>query len=167
MEFDPGVLTHNFDTALTILEDVSILLGLAMLFSAAFQFKRYGEMRTFMSHQMTLGRPMMLLLGSMFFMMMPFFLRVVLTSIWGNDTSPLAYHATEGWEQLMPPLLLFVRIIGVVSIMRGITYLARTGAIGHQPGTAGRALIHLVAGAMMVHIIGTYDLLTQFMGYIG
>ena len=65
----------------------------------------------------------------------------------------------------MPAILVFVRVVGIGSFIRGIVLLSRSGDHQRsQPGMLGKALIHILAGVLLIHIVGTMDLLEDILG---
>ncbi len=162
----PALLISNFTIISKVMLAVSILMGIALFAGGMFQLKRYGEMRTMMSHQMTLAKPMMLILAGVSLIALPWFIPLGLMSFW-SSASPLQYQGgPEGYDAYIPPVLVFVRVIGIGAFMRGLVLLARSGGQGGQPGTTGRALMHLFGGILAVHILGSVHLLEQIMGWI-
>lgn len=156
-------LTSNLLIIAKIMQIIGIGMGIAFIFGAMMKFKKYGEMRTMMSSQMTVYAPLSMLLAGTLLIMLPTFISTALHAFWGTD-SPLSYDSGEWWGDLMEPIIVFVRIVGVGSFMRGIVLLARAGAEHNQPGTLGKALIHIFAGILCVHIIGTKNLLEAILG---
>ena len=160
---DANVVIKNFQSIAQILQDVGVLLGLGLFVSALFQLKRYGEMRTFMSHQMTIAQPLMTMIAGMMMLLLPTMASSFVNMFFGT-VNPLAYTGDlmdwQGWDQVV---IIFVRIIGVGAFIKGISMLARVGGQQGQPGMMGKALMHLIGGVMCIHVIGTLDLLEQIL----
>lgn len=161
----PDILTYNFDIVLRILQAVALLLGIGMFVGGLFQFKRYGEMRTMMSMQMTIATPLMLLLGGTILLVFPTFLGAMLASFWGSESILQYNENASGLGSFMPAIILFVRIIGVGSFIRGVLLLSRTGSSQSQHGTLGKALIHMLAGILCINILQTVNLLEILLGF--
>jgi len=162
---DPSVLMRNIGTMANIFQDVAIIIGLSLFLFGLFRLKRYAEARTMMSHQMTIAAPLMLLLGGVMFLCLPMVLSTALFNFW-STTSPLSYQpGNDAYDELMPPVIMFVRLIGVGSFMRGILLFSRVGGEQSQPGTLGRACTHLLGGLLCVHILGLVILLKEIMGF--
>lgn len=160
---NPAVVMANFGQLGDLVGTISIILGLAFFLGGFFNLKRYGEMRTMMSHQMTLATPMMKMLAGVMLMTLPVMISTVLNTFWSTST-PLRYSGTQdGWDQYVPVVLTFVRLIGVVSIVRAFVLFSRSGQVGGQPGVIGKALIHLLGGVLAIHVIGTVDLLKNIL----
>jgi intracellular multiplication protein IcmC len=164
----PDVLTANLGIIAQIVQTIAILMGLSLFVGGMFQLKRYGEMRTMMSSQMSIAGPVMTLLAGVSLLCTPLFMGTLLVSFWGPEG--IADGAYEGdtassWSQYIPPILIFVRLIGVYAFMKGFVMAARTGSGHAQPGTIGKVLIHIFAGILCVHIMGTIKLIESILGF--
>lgn len=165
---DPHVLAKNLGYAAVIFQDVAIMMGLGLFMSGLFRLKRYAEMRTFMSHQMTISAPLLMIIGGILLLALPLTLRSALYNVW-STSNPLHYGgSTNGsWQQLIPPIVIFVRLIGVGAFMRGIVLFARSGSEQSPPGTMSKAMLHVIGGLLCVHILGTFKLLNGILGITG
>ena len=159
---DPYIVANNISMFGSILQTVSIMLGLGLFMGGLFQLKRYGEMRTFMSTQMTIAVPLSMMISGTALLALPTTIATALNAFW-STTSPLNYGGSGyGWDQYVPAVVMFVRVIGVGSFMRGLLLFSRTGHQA-QPGTLSKAMLHLVGGVLCIHIIGTVDLLKSIL----
>jgi intracellular multiplication protein IcmC len=157
-------MLQNFIELGNIIQTAGILMGLALLMGAFFHFHRYGQTRTFMSHQVTIAKPLVMLIAAVSFLCLPFFIGTFMNTFWSTHT-PIKYATSgSGWDPLVEPLLVFVRIIGVGSFMRGILLISRTGHYDQQGGKVMRALIHMIGGLLAVHVVGTKELLASILG---
>ena len=68
-----------------------------------------------------------------------------------------------GYEALKP-VLLMMRVIGVVSVMKGIMQLARHSEQSAAQGSMGKALMSIGVGIALVHIITTAKLINSIFG---
>lgn len=162
---DTSQLMGNIGIAADIAQAISIMIGVGLFFTAFFELKRYTEMRTFMSHQMTVAKPLMLFVGGVLFLSLPVAISTAMLATWGTD-QPLSYTgATTDYEALIPPIIMFVRFIGVCAMMRGFLLFARCGDIQTPAGTLSKAVLHVIGGLLCIHILGTYDLLLEIFGY--
>ena len=159
---EAGILTHNFNIISEIMTSIALLMGVGFTLGGIFQLKKHAEQRGQGSHSVV-GPVMMLVCGAAL-SILPEFIGAGLLAFWGTKT-PLAYQGgPSGYDALIPPILMFVRIIGVGSFIRGIVLLSKVGGQQTQPGTLGKAIIHLFAGILLVHILGTIDLLQNVLG---
>ncbi len=156
-----SMLMHNLGTLSVMLNAFSIMAGVGLVVSGLLTLKRYGEMRTFMSHQMTLWKPMAMFFGGVMCLMLPTLASTALRSFWGDgNTTPLAYTGTgmHNLDAYIPVINMFVRLLGVGVIMRAAMLFSRCGGQGGPPGLMSKAMIHMFGGLLCLHIIGTVRL---------
>ena len=125
-------------------------------------------MRTMMSMHMNILGPLSVLIASVFLLLFPQFVGTLIMSFWGKaNIDPLPYTGPEDdFGMYITPILMFVRIIGIVSIIRGVMLLSRTGEQQSQPGQAGKAGLHILGGLLSVHIMYTIELLKNIFGIV-
>ncbi len=162
----PDVLMANLGVIAQIMQTLSIFIGLGLFIGGMFQLKRYGEMRTMMSSQMSISGPMMTIIAGVAMLFSPVMISTLLVSFWGSggvtDLNP--GNTNSGWGQYMQPVLMLVRIIGIYAFMRGFVIAAKSGSHSGQP-TVGKALVHILAGIMCVHVVGTMKLIQSILGF--
>lgn len=162
---EASILMQNFGTLGEILESISIILGLSITLGGIFQFKKYGETRTMMSAQHSAAGPLAMVIAGGALLTLPSFIGSALLTFWGNNISPLNYSdSIGGYAALLPAILMFVRLIGVGSFIRGLVLLSRAGGHQAQPGTLAKAIIHIVGGILCLHVGATLNLLADILG---
>ncbi|OGT48005.1 MAG: hypothetical protein A3E82_04395 [Gammaproteobacteria bacterium RIFCSPHIGHO2_12_FULL_38_11] len=162
--YEASILAQNFDTIAVTIQWIAILMGVCLTLGGLFQLKRLAESRTMMSSQHSAAGPLLMLIAGAMLMILPKVIGLALLSFFGKS-SPMSYEGgPSGYNSLMHPILMFVRIIGVASFIRGILMIARAGGQQSQPGTVGKAIVHIFAGIMCVNIIGTLTILKDILG---
>jgi len=151
---------QNLHSMASILQIMAIAGGLGLFIMSLFEFHRYGQMRTFMSHQMSMARPLSIMLSGIMLIIMPTLITTFMLAFWGS-ASPMAYTSTSdsGWAPLMPMIIMFVRVIGVGAFMRGIFMVSRMGQHGGQQGGMSKALLHMFGGILCINVVATEQLL--------
>lgn len=163
----PEILTQNLGLIADVMQTLAVLIGLALFIGGMFELKRYGEMRTMMSAQMTIAGPLAKLLAGVGMLFSPLLMGTLLVSFWGpGGQSDLPYDGstTNGWSQYVPAVLMLVRIVGVYAFMRGFVMAAHSAGQHARPGTAGKVLVHIFAGILCVHVMGTIQLIESILG---
>lgn len=156
---NPNILIDNFDTIYDVVIFISRLVGILMVVMGIFKLKRYGEMRTHMSTQITILSPLLPILVGLGLFSFPSLLAGSLETLWGYS-NPLAYPGgSGGYQAYMRPIILFIRIIGMAAIIRGLILLTRAGGSQSQPGMMGKALVHFIGGILAFNIVGTVNLI--------
>ncbi len=163
----PDILIANLNIIADIMQTLAVLIGLTLFVGGMFQLKRYGEMRTMMSSQMSIAGPLMTIISGVAMLCAPLMIGTALVSFWGvggaNDL-PYDGDVTTSWTQYIKPVLMLVRIVGVYALMRGFVMAAKTGSGHAPPGTIGKCLVHIFAGILCVHIVGTVQLIGSIIG---
>ena len=161
---EASILSNNFIIMSYILQKVAVFIGIALTFSGIMQFKKYGEQRSMMSSQMSAAGPALLVICGAALMILPSVIGAALISVWGSN-SPLSYEGgPTGYSSLVPAIVILVRVVGVGSFIRGIVMLSKTGGQQSQPGTTGKAFMHILAGVMCIHILGTVGVVENMLG---
>src|SRR3990167_5651441 len=151
-------LTQNFQIIADIMQSVAVLLGVTLTLGGLFELKKHGESRAMMSQSGAGGGIAMIVCGAIL-LTLPAFISVGLSAIF-SQTSPLAYEGdTTGVNGLIEPIIILVRIVGVGAFMRGIVMASKMGGQHAQPGTLGKASVHIVAGILCVNVVQTIELL--------
>lgn len=159
-----STLTNNFIILAYILQQAAVIIGVFLTIGGIFQFKKYGEQRTMMSTQMSAAGPTLMVVCGATLMILPSFIGTSVMAFFGQG-SPLSYEGgPSGYNALIPPILIFVRVVGVLSFIRGIVMLPRSTGQHAQPGVLGKAVTHIIAGVLCVHILGTIELLENIFG---
>lgn len=161
---DASVLTQNFLIISDVLESVSVLLGVGLTFGGLMQLKKHGEQRSMMSSQHGLAGPLMMLVCGAMLLILPKFLGAVLIGFWGSQND-MCYDCGGGgtYEGMIQAIIILVRVIGVGSFIRGVFLLSRMGGQHSQPGHTGKALMHILAGVLCIHIVNTIQLLKELL----
>ena len=155
---DTEYMVRHIEMIGSILQTVAVLIGVVLVAGAIFQFKKYGESRTMMSGQHSLAGPLMMMVAGSALLSLPLVIKMTLLAFMGS-ASPLSYETYAGYS--IEPAIVFIRVVGIGSFIRGIVLLSRTGHQQGQPGNVTKALIHILAGALCIHVIGTYDLVYE------
>jgi intracellular multiplication protein IcmC len=165
--FDPSVLLANLTKLAQLIQDGTLVIGIGFVVGGVLVFKRYGEMRGIMSHQMTIGRPLMLVLGGAALISIPSMATLFAGMLFGSS-SPLSMQGINlgEWDTLMQSVVVLVRLIGFLALARGLCILSKTGSQSQTPGAIGRGCIFVVAGILCIHILGTISLLQYTLGVV-
>lgn len=161
-----NLLIQNVTIIAQIIKIFAVTAGVFLTFMAIMEFKKMGEQRSMMSQQHGAMKPTVLLLCGAVLLVLPSFADTALLAFWGH-TSDLSYSGSlSGYGSLMPGILAFVRLIGLGSFVRGIILLSRAGGQQSQPGAIGKALIHIFAGILCLHVVETMNLLGSILGVV-
>ncbi len=152
----------NFYYLGLVIQSISVLMGVAFFLGGILKLKRYGEMRTFMSHQMTIWAPLMMLVTAVLLLCLPLTIKAMALSLWGK-ANPMSYVSASP-NPYVQKVILLLRLFGVCSFMRGVVLLARSGQEQSQPGALSKSMIHMLSGLFCVYIESTIAVLKALLG---
>ncbi|HAU1321681.1 TPA: type IV secretion protein IcmC [Legionella pneumophila] len=148
------------------------LIGCAFIFKAIYSLKVYGEARTMMSSNTSIKEPLMYLLVGALLIYFPSLVSSVLQTTFGYS-SPLSYSGgvSSGSDTITAlfgsgslvgrPLVMIIRVIGLIAFVRGWVLIARSASQGQPPGGTGKGLIHVFGGILAINIVGTIDMINN------
>jgi cytochrome b subunit of formate dehydrogenase len=150
-------LQTNIQYAAGIAEAFAIIAGVALVLFGIAGLKRYAEMRGAMGQQQSMAKPLMLLICGSLLLALPTMIPIFVTSVFVN-----AQDSTYQGPSMMGGLFLFIRFIGLCTLIKGIIMLAKTGGHNIQPGARGKALIHMFCGVLLMHIVTVQQIAESF-----
>ncbi|HAU1977471.1 TPA: type IV secretion protein IcmC [Legionella pneumophila] len=148
------------------------LIGCAFIFKAIYGLKVYGEARTMMSSNTSIKEPVMYLMVGALLIYFPSLVSSVLQTTFGYS-NPLAYSGgvSSGSDTISAlfgsgslvgrPLVMIIRVIGLIAFVRGWVLIARSASQGQPPGGTGKGLIHVFGGILAINIVGTVDMINN------
>ncbi|HEA4146265.1 TPA: type IVB secretion system protein IcmC/DotE [Legionella pneumophila] len=148
------------------------LIGCAFIFKAIYSLKVYGEARTMMSSNTSIKEPVMYLMVGALLIYFPSLVSSVLQTTFGYS-NPLAYSGgvSSGSDTISAlfgsgslvgrPLVMIIRVIGLIAFVRGWVLIARSASQGQPPGGTGKGLIHVFGGILAINIVGTVDMINN------
>ncbi len=132
------------------------VMGIALMFKGIYALKVYGQSVSMMSSQTTLKTPLTYMFVGAMLIFLPSAMGIVMTTTFGSN-SILSYSASGGSDYYTTGLKAIFRIIqlvGVVSFIRGWIILSQAaGQGGHQGASFGKAMTHIIGGALAVNIV--------------
>ena len=160
-----GIVQINTDalgSVWTMLIALSQVLAIMFAFSAVLKLKKFGQnSQMTASHPSLLGPVMSLFIAAVLFFL-PLTLDTLINTMWGyNYSGVLSYLSTSSstWDSLIQPVILIIRIIGLIAFLRGWIILGRATNEGAQPGTMAKAFTHIIGGILGINIVGTVTVL--------
>lgn len=142
-----------------------VLLGVVVTFKAALSLKEYSES----GGRTSLKTPLILAIVGAMLVSLPGTINMATeTMSLGSNTALNVFSVgggggIPGMDAAIKGVLLFVKLIGHISIVRGLLIFKRVGE-GQQGAEAGRGLTHILGGAAAVNINTTIDLLSNSVG---
>lgn len=144
---------------------LSYVMGIAFTLVGLFRLKKYGQQTVMMMSAANIGEPMIyIIVGSALFYL-PSMLNGMVETFWGYKTDDISSYASSvsaspNWDHVIEPVMQIIQIIGLVAFIRGFALLTRMAGQS-QPGTLGKAAIHIIGGTLAVNIYGTVDIINN------
>lgn len=156
----PGVVQLTFA--------VCYLVGLWEVLRSIYKLKRYAQGTSMMSQEASLMKPMMHLFVGVGCIYLPTLMDSFLQTAFATSIdSVVAYPAEESdpFVSVVRPLILVTRAFGLIAIVRGWIMLAKLGGEGAaQPGTTGKAVMHILGGICAWNIVGLWTIIQNTLG---
>ncbi len=146
-----------------ITQGIAVFLGITLMISCIFKLKKMAEQKGG-GQGGGMMAPMMMFFSASVLLALPTLISTTLVTFWGT-ASPLSYNTgTNGLDQMMEPILAFVRLLGVVAFIRGWLMLSKHTGEQSQPGQMSKSLMHIVGGVLCMHVVGSSYLVLNLMG---
>ena len=161
----------NLQTQLPMLFNLitagAYFIGIMMGAKALYDLKQYGEIRTMMMSQTDARGPFTMLFVSGFLLYLPTALHISLKTLFdGGLDNILQYEGTSTaqGDQVIVALIQFVKLVGLISFVRGVLIIGRIGSKQQQGGGWPKALTHIVGGILAINIVGTMKIVADTFG---
>lgn len=144
----------------------SYVAGICFVVAGVLKLKTYGQMTVMMATHANMGPAMAYFFVGIGLLFLPNLLDVMTVSLWGYDTNSIVGYNEMGsnLSDVMGPITQLIQVVGLISFLRGWIMLLRLGHQGGQPGTFGKALIHMLGGIFAINITGMIAMLRATFG---
>lgn len=130
---------------------IAFVIGIFMIIIGVMQLKHVGEMRTQMSHEHHLTKPLLSITIGTLLIYLPSSVQMGMSTFW-TTPNPYGYIVqSDQWQQAINICFAVVQFIGVVSFIRGLIMLSHVGG-GHQQGAFSKGLMHVIGGIFCINI---------------
>jgi hypothetical protein len=166
---DLSDMLANFSTSvpqfMQLVTATAYVMGMFFIYKGIVALREFGESRTQGSSHHELKGPVILMGVGTLLLYLPSSVQAGLSTFW-TDSNPYGYltEATDQWTTMYQDCFMIVQLIGTISFIRGLVILTQLSGQGAQPGTFGRGLTHIVAGALCINL---YDFLNAINGSLG
>lgn len=158
-------LQNQLPELTSLLTGFCYVAGFGLVLVALFHLRKYGEMRTMMAANADLKGPIIQIIVGSCLLQLPLVLQISLETTFGTD-NPLAYPGgnDSGWNELANTIILILQFVGGVAMTRGLLLFNKLGSGQAQPGTFGKAMIHIIGGTLCFNSYGTAQVLFSTLG---
>lgn len=160
-------LVSNIAPLQRFVEAICYLAGFFYAFKACYILKEYGEMRTMMSSQTDMRRPLLLFLVAGGLLYLPQLYHMGIITLFDQyNPSPLAYPGASyaTWQGVSNVIAMIIQLLGLISFARGWFVLSALSGHSAPPGTVGKGMWHIIGGILAINIIGTQHVIESTLG---
>lgn len=130
---------------------LAFVIGIFMVIMGIMQLKHVGEMRTQMSQEHHIGKPLLMIAMGTLLIYLPSTVQVGMSTFW-TTPNPYGYIIqSDQWQQAINVSFSVIQFIGVISFIRGLIMLSHAGGGGHQGGF-GKGVTHVIGGIFCINI---------------
>lgn len=142
---------------------IAYVMGMYFIIAGVMELKRFGEMRTMMSHDRSIKGPLVEIFVGSLLLYLPSTVRVSMQTFW-TAPNPYGYTVDQNgmWAEVTTAAFTIIQLIGIIAFIRGLVMLTQLGK--HGQATFGKAMSHLIAGILCIDM---YDALQMLKGVLG
>ena len=154
-------LMNNLPPLWALVEAVSYIAGMMFGLKAVYMLKEYGELRTMMSSQTSLMKPMIMFVVSIALCYLPGMYHIALETFYSSQyASPLGYSDSSlgSWQGVITVATNIIQLVGLIAFVRGWVMISHLAQHSGQP-VFGKAMTHIIGGILAINIVGTAHVL--------
>ncbi len=163
-------LANALPPVVAMLTAFCYISGFWFIYRAVYKLRQYGELRTMMSTHTNLGGPVSLIAVGAILMFIPTSIGILENTFFGTYTAtPLSYNIGQTatrWEALKAIVVIIIRVLGLIAMIRGFVMITSLSSHGQPHATWGRALSHVIGGALLININVTASVAASTVGII-
>lgn len=164
----------------------SFIAGVYMIWHAITMMKKFGMMNSMQTQPGEFTGPIAYLVVGAILIWIPTTSDLLTESIFGSSApelfsgntfdysamgsgSELLSYTTGStlqaqWSAIADTLVLYIQFIGFIAFIRGWIIVAKASQSGHQPGTMGKGVTHIVGGIIAINFVQFINLLEATLG---
>jgi intracellular multiplication protein IcmC len=164
-----GELAKSYPAIANLVASVGFFIGIIFIVASLFQLRHVGESRSATQGNHEFTAPLFGILIGSALIYIPTFLQATALTLWGENELLDYPNSTITWSggnsSLMVVLLNTIRLVGLISFIRGWIILKRsTEQGGHGQGFLGKALAHIIGGIFCWHIAAFTNMVAATFG---
>lgn len=177
---DLGTALANLQAAFGSLQRmigaISFVIGIALVYRGIAMYRGLANQTYGSAQRGEVAGPMVFLVVGAVLIYLPTALDTSISTLFAGTTrenllpaeSLIGYKSVsnvEHWEEISKVLVQYMKLIGLIAFIRGWVILSKMGHQGAQPGSIGKGITHIVAGVMLMNIVGSYNIIAQTFGF--
>ncbi len=153
---DVATMLVNFSDAvpslMRLVTAFAYVMGFFFVIKGVMDLKHFGESRSMMSQEHSLGKPITFITVGTLLLYLPASVQTGLSTFW-TSPNPYGYLSSSeaNWTDLTGAVFMVVELVGTIAFIRGLVILTQTTGHG-QPGTFSKAMAHIIAGVLCINL---------------
>ena len=142
---------------------IAYVMGFFLVILGIVNLKHAGEMRTQMSQEHTMTKPILYIVIGAMLIYLPSAVQIGLSTFWA-EPNPYGYVTqSDQWQQAINICYAIVQFIGVIAFIRGLLLLTHVGHGGHQDAFS-RGVTHIIGGILCINMYQFIQVLLATLG---
>jgi len=164
----------------------SFVTGLFFIFKAISMMKKFGMMNTYGAQPGEFIGPITYLFVGVLLVWLPSTSSIMTATIFGSSAPDLfgqgSFDYTSlgtgsqllayikgstlqaQWSAIADTLVLYIQFIGLIAFIRGWFIVAKATQPGHQPGSMGKGVTHIIGGILAINFVQFVHLFQATLG---
>jgi len=158
-------ISGNIQNLVRLATSIGYVVGLWFVIKGVIELRHFGEMRTMMSQERGIGKPLILLSIGAALIYLPSSISSGIATIF-NYSVPYGYQVdtSNPWANLIHASFVILQLIGVVAFIRGLIVLSSLGGAGGQQNALARGMSHIIGGILCINMYYTVRVVLATMG---
>lgn len=170
---DIATMLINFSEAvpnlMRLVTALAYVMGFFFIIKGVMELKHFGESRSMMSQEHSIGKPVMLLVIGTMLLYLPASVRTGLSTFW-TTPNPYGYLPSSSddsnWTDLGSAAFMVIQLVGTIAFIKGLLMMRH--ATGHgQPDTFSKALAHIIGGVLCINLYQFLQAIFETLGITG
>lgn len=163
-------ISESVPSVTAMITSICYVAGFWFLYKGVYKLKQYGELRTMMSSNTDMGEVIKVFVAGTLLLFIPTTINVFESTLFGSYVPhTLCYQCnshtvTNRYEALAQIVIIVVRIFGLIAFVRGCMMLASAGQNSNPNSSLGKALTHIVGGALLINLHATVSVFFSTIG---
>ena len=163
-----AALRDNAEPIMRFTIAIAYVIGIWMIISSIIGLKRLGQSVSAYSPQYNLmSTAMVKLVVGILLIYLPTTIDVGIVTFWGNNAGGILTYTSSDSDQfgmVKEGVIAIVRVVGLISLVKGLIILSRSAGQSVQQGTFSRGLLHVIGGILAINIVGTLRIIGGTLG---
>lgn len=143
-------IAEQIPSLMRMITAIAYVTGLYFIIQGIVMLKHAGEMRTQMSHEHHLTKPLVYLTIGAALTYFPTVVQIGMSTFWSNP-NPYGYLSQQSsWYEFINVCFLIIQFIGALSFIRGLVKLSHLGGQGGQG--MGSGITHIIGGILCINM---------------